>query len=163
TEGVTLDGHDLDALADRFRLTYDQIADAVVTARNHARLHAASLAPNEMPSRSRALPTIGDLFTAARAHSGHDLAALAHKIAPVYIWSDIVLPDDALAQLRETWQRVAHGHQVLGEWGFGRKLSIGKGINALFAGPSGTGKTMAAEIIANELGLDLYKIDLAGV
>ena len=52
---------------------------------------------------------------------------------------------------------------MLGEWGFDRKLSLGKGVNALFAGPSGTGKTMAAEIIANELRLDLYRIDLAGV
>jgi SpoVK/Ycf46/Vps4 family AAA+-type ATPase len=52
---------------------------------------------------------------------------------------------------------------VLDEWGFGRKLSLGKGVNALFAGPTGTGKTMAAEIIANELGLELYKIDLSSV
>jgi len=52
---------------------------------------------------------------------------------------------------------------VYGEWGFGRKLSLGKGLSVLFAGPSGTGKTMAAEIIAGELGLDLYKIDLSTV
>jgi SpoVK/Ycf46/Vps4 family AAA+-type ATPase len=65
--------------------------------------------------------------------------------------------------LREICQRVVHGYRVLSEWGFGRKLSLGKGVNALFAGPSGTGKTMAAEIIANALQLDLYKIDLSGV
>jgi SpoVK/Ycf46/Vps4 family AAA+-type ATPase len=56
-----------------------------------------------------------------------------------------------------------HQQRVLGTWGFDRKLSQGKGVNVLFAGPSGTGKTMAAEIIANELGLDLYKIDLSGI
>ena len=100
---------------------------------------------------------------AARTQSGHDLKALARQIEPKYVWADIVLPDDTLAQLREVCQRVAHQHRVLGEWGFDRKLSLGKGVNALFAGPSGTGKTMAAEIIANELGLDLYKIDLSGV
>jgi SpoVK/Ycf46/Vps4 family AAA+-type ATPase len=54
-------------------------------------------------------------------------------------------------------------HIVLGEWGFDRKLSMGKGLNALFAGPSGTGKTMAAEVIAHDLGLDLFKIDLSTV
>jgi SpoVK/Ycf46/Vps4 family AAA+-type ATPase len=108
-------------------------------------------------------PTLDDLFAAARAQSGHDLAALSHKIEPKYTWEDIVLPDDALAQLHEVCQRVAHRHRVLGEWGFDRKLSLGKGVNALFAGPSGTGKTMAAEIIANALGLDLYRIDLARV
>jgi SpoVK/Ycf46/Vps4 family AAA+-type ATPase len=52
---------------------------------------------------------------------------------------------------------------VLHQWGFDSKLSLGKGTNALFSGPSGTGKTMAAEIVAGELGLDLYKIDLSGV
>ena len=108
-------------------------------------------------------PTPNDLFAAARAQSGHDVAALAHKIEPKYVWEDIVLPEDSSAQLREICQRVAHRHRVLGEWGFDRKLSLGKGVNALFAGPSGTGKTMAAEIIANALGLDLYRIDLAGV
>ncbi len=67
---------------------------------------------------------------------------------------------------RPTWRnvpRVAQSYRVLGEWGFGAKLSTGKGVNALFAGPSGTGKTMAAAILANELGLDLYKIDLSQV
>jgi SpoVK/Ycf46/Vps4 family AAA+-type ATPase len=107
--------------------------------------------------------SLRDLFSAGRAQSGHDLATLAHKIAPVSTWDDIVLPDDALAQLREICQQVIHQHRVLGAWGLDRKLSQGKGINVLFAGPSGTGKTMAAEIIANELGLDLYKIDLSGV
>ena len=104
-----------------------------------------------------------DLFSAAREQSGRDLEALAQKLEPIYTWKDIVLPEDSLAQLREICQRVAHRHRVLAEWGFDRKLSLGKGVNALFAGPSGTGKTMAAEVIANELGLDLYKIDLSGV
>jgi SpoVK/Ycf46/Vps4 family AAA+-type ATPase len=109
------------------------------------------------------VPTLSDLFAAARSQCGHDFATLAKKIEPVYRWKDIVLPDDTLAQLREVCQRVAHRHRVLDEWGFDRKLSAGKGINALFAGPSGTGKTMAAEVIANELGLDLYRIDLSQV
>jgi SpoVK/Ycf46/Vps4 family AAA+-type ATPase len=161
--GIMLDTYDLEALAGRFRLTPGQIADAVTAARNQALWRTATQAPDQGSARFRAQPTISDLLTAARAQCGHDLATLAHKIEPVYTWADIVLPDDALAQLRETCQRVVHGHRVLSEWGFGRKLSLGKGVNALFAGPSGTGKTMAAEIIANELQLDLYKIDLSGV
>jgi SpoVK/Ycf46/Vps4 family AAA+-type ATPase len=98
-----------------------------------------------------------------RAQSGHDLATLARKIEPLYTWDDIVLPPDTLRQLREICHQVAHRHTVLETWGFNRKLSLGKGINALFAGPSGTGKTMAAEIMSDELGLELYKIDLSGV
>jgi SpoVK/Ycf46/Vps4 family AAA+-type ATPase len=73
------------------------------------------------------------------------------------------LPDDALDQLRELCARVVNRHRVLDDWGFGSRLSLGTGANALFAGPSGTGKTMAAEIIAREVGLDLFKINLSAV
>jgi AAA+ superfamily predicted ATPase len=156
--GLTLKPDDLDALGDRFRLTPGQIADAVATAGNH-RIQPAAGQP--LPTDETGLE--GDLFRAARAQSGHALASLARKVEAKYTWGDIVLPDDTLAQLREICQRVAHRHQVMDEWGFDRKLSLGKGVNVLFAGPSGTGKTMAAEILANELGLDLYTIDLSGV
>jgi SpoVK/Ycf46/Vps4 family AAA+-type ATPase len=161
--GISLNGHDLDALAGRFRLTPNQIAEAVAVARGRALWRAAARPVDALADGSGAQPVIGDLFAAARAQTGHDLEALTHKIEPVYTWDDIVLPDDTLAQLREICQWVAHRHRVLGDWGFDHKLSLGKGVTALFAGPSGTGKTMAAEIIAAELGLDLYKIDLSGV
>src|SRR5258708_38252758 len=107
--------------------------------------------------------TLSDLCGAARAQGGQTLATLARKIEPLYTWDDIVLPPDALSQLREICQRVIHRQRVFGDWGFDHKLSLGKGVNALFSGPSGTGKTMAAEIIANELSLDLYKIELSTV
>ena len=68
---------------------------------------------------------------------------------------------NSLNQLHEICQRVAQRERVLGTWGFEVRLSLGKGVIALFAGPSGTGKTLAAEIIANELQLDLYRIDLS--
>jgi AAA+ superfamily predicted ATPase len=160
---VTLDDDDLDALASRFRLTPGQIAEATAVAHHQAVWRAAAQSPEALSPHPSWPLSLRDLFSAGRAQSGHDLATLAHKIAPVYTWDDIVLSDDALAQLREICQRVIHQHHVLGAWGFDRKLSQGKGVNVLFAGPSGTGKTMAAEIIANELGLDLYKIDLSGV
>ena len=75
----------------------------------------------------------------------------------------MVLPRDNLAQLKELCEQARYRHRVYGDWGFDRKLSLGKGLNALFSGPSGTGKTMAAEIIAGELELDLYKIDLSQI
>jgi SpoVK/Ycf46/Vps4 family AAA+-type ATPase len=68
-----------------------------------------------------------------------------------------------LQQLHEICDCAKHRSLVYGEWGFDRKLLLGKGLNVLFFGPSGTGKTMAAEVIANELQLDLYKIDLSQV
>lgn len=158
--GLTFEARELDALAARFRLTAEQIAEAVVTAYRRAEWRAA---PHSLDGLPDARPTMSDLFAAARALPCQDLTALAQKIEPVFGWDDIVLPEEALAQLREICQRVAFRQRVLAEWGFDRKLSLGKGVNALFTGPSGTGKTMAADIIANELGLDLYKIDLSGV
>jgi SpoVK/Ycf46/Vps4 family AAA+-type ATPase len=151
--GFSLEPDQLDALAGRFQLTPSQVAEAVAQAQNLTLWRLSEIAQPELP----------DLFAAARAQAGHALASLAHKIEPVYDWKDIVLPEDALAQLREICKRVEHREQVMHTWGFGQKLSLGKGISALFAGPSGTGKTMAADIIARELNLDLYKIDLSTV
>jgi AAA+ superfamily predicted ATPase len=158
--GIELRAEELKTLTNSFRLTPEQITDAVATAKNQGLWRAAAKPTKRKADRQL---TIHDLFVAARAQSGHDLATLTTKIDPLHKWEDIVLPPDTLAQLTEMCQRVAYRQRVLGDWGFHRKLSLGKGVNALFAGPSGTGKTMAAEIIANELGLDLYKIDLSGV
>ena len=66
-------------------------------------------------------------------------------------------------QLEEICAFVRHKETVFSEWGFDKKLSLGKGLNILFAGPSGTGKTLAAEVIAGDVGLDLYKIDLSSI
>lgn len=162
-ENISLDESELDALANRFRLTRHQIVCAVASAKKLARWNAAAGTAGGYKETNNDQPAIKDILTAARAQSGHELAALASKVEARYTWDDIVLPRDAMAQLREMCQRVIYRHRVLDEWGFDRKLSLGKGVNALFSGPSGTGKTMAAEIIANELGLDLYKIDLSGV
>ncbi len=162
-EKISLDENELDALANRFKLTRHQIECAVAAAKRRAHWKAAAGTGCDHRDIIIERPTIRDVFAAARAQCGHELASLAPKVDTRSTWDDLVLPQDALEHLREMCQWVAYRHRVLGEWGFDRKLSQGKGINALFAGPSGTGKTMAAEVIANELGLDLYKIDLSGV
>jgi SpoVK/Ycf46/Vps4 family AAA+-type ATPase len=149
----------INTLADRFRLMPGQIAAAAIDAGNRSRWRTAI----SNPDASESAVTLGDLYAAARSQSGQDLAGLAHKIEPLYTWDDIVLPDDARTQLQEMYQWVVHRHRVLNQWGFGRKLAYGRGVSALFAGPSGTGKTMSAEIIAKALGLDLYKINLSSV
>jgi hypothetical protein len=104
-----------------------------------------------------------DLWTACRDHSGAQLGSLAERLTPGYGWDDIVLPNDLLQQVRELADQVAARTQVYERWGFGKRLARGRGIAALFCGPSGTGKTMTAEILARHLQLDLYRIDLAGV
>jgi hypothetical protein len=148
--GVDLD---LETLAGRFQLTDGQVRDAAATAKNLARWRDP-----DAPTL-----TMQDLYRACRLHSNQKLASLACKICPTYHWGDIVLPPDRLAQLRDICNYVKYRDRVYGDWGFDRKLSHGKGLAVLFAGPSGTGKTMAADIIAGELDLDLYKIDLSTV
>jgi hypothetical protein len=78
-------------------------------------------------------------------------------------WEDLILPETEKALLRQIMNQVSDRHQVYQRWGFGRRLTRGLGISALFAGESGTGKTLAAEVIARELQLDLYRIDLSQV
>ncbi len=131
---------------------------ALTTAQRRA---AAALALDHAP-RGQAL-TDADLFAAARALSNPRLAALARKIAPRYSWDDIILPEDQRAQLREIVAAVRERPTVLDDWSVGRKLASSRGVTMLFAGEPGTGKTMAAEVIAAELGLELYKIDLSTV
>jgi hypothetical protein len=91
------------------------------------------------------------------------LDALAHRLEPKATWEDIVLPEQEMDLLGQIASQVNHRSRVYEEWGFGRNMNRGLGISALFAGESGTGKTMAAEVIANELRLNLYRIDLSAV
>lgn len=144
---------DANALADKFNFTAGQIHRAIADAKQTA--------ATREPDQRRV--TTADLAQSCRAQSTARLMTLARKITPLYNWRDITLPADRLAQLREVCAHVKHRQQVFGEWGFDRKVSLGKGLGILFIGPSGTGKTMAAEIVAGELGLDLYKIDLSCV
>jgi SpoVK/Ycf46/Vps4 family AAA+-type ATPase len=104
-----------------------------------------------------------DLFAAARLLSTPKLEALAQCVTPRYDWEDIVLPADQIVLLREIVGTVRSRPLVLDTWGVGRKLASSRGLTILFAGPPGTGKTMAAEVIAGELGMDLYKIDLSSL
>lgn len=153
---ISLKDSELNALADRFRLTPDQIADAVATAINTA--HWQSHLKYQLQN-----PKLADLFAAARAQSGHYLTELARKIEPKYKLNDIILPEEQKTQLREICNQAKYRSTVLEKWGFDCHLSLGKGLNVLFLGLPGTGKTMAAEAIARELQLDLYKIDLSQI
>ncbi|MCG2783883.1 MAG: ATP-binding protein [Anaerolineae bacterium] len=141
---------DLRVLAGQFALSSGQI------------IAAASSAMSQALQQSRPLQS-ADLFAAARFHSGHHLAELAHKIEPRYSWDDLVLPETQMEMLRELVNMVQVRPLVLDEWGLGRKLTAGAGVSALFSGPPGTGKTLAAQIMAHQLGIDLYRIDLSTV
>ncbi|HZR41103.1 MAG TPA: AAA family ATPase [Ktedonobacteraceae bacterium] len=163
-DALALEVQVLDDLATHYRLTSGQIRDAVVSARQAAAWRTAGQpTTQDADSRQNWQPTPEELYSAARRQSSHTIEALARKIEPRYSWDDIVLPHDQLAQLKEICNQARYRHIVYGEWGFELKMHLGKDLNVLLSGLPGTGKTMAAEVIAHTLALDLYKIDLSQV
>ena len=100
---------------------------------------------------------------ACRATLRIDSASLATPLARPYVWDDLVLPSPVRRHIEELEMQARLRWPVYEGWGFGRLCPMGRGIAALFAGPSGTGKTMAAQVIARSLGMEIYRVDLAGV
>jgi hypothetical protein len=144
-EAARLNGA-LDGVATQFRLSAETIA------RTGEALRPA-LAASPTPDAA--------LWQACRASVRNGLDDLAQRVEPAAHWDDLVLPGPQKATLRQIAVHVKHRFAVYDGWGFAGKGARGLGISALFAGESGTGKTMAAEVLANELHLDLYRIDLA--
>jgi hypothetical protein len=136
------------AVAGQFRLDGNGVRAACAEAREELR---------------RGRGPAGLLWEAGRVHARRALDDLAQRIEPVATWDDLVLPEAQLRMLRQTAAQVRRRATVYQRWGFAARGTRSLGISALFAGPSGTGKTMAAEVLANELRLDLYRIDLSQV
>jgi hypothetical protein len=151
-EGGTAALPDVEAVASRFLLGSEQIRAAAATAVDG---QVAGGATGDLPLHA--------LLDSARAQSAANLGSLATKVPPVHGWADLVLPPETLRRVKDVAAAVRDRHLVLGRWGFGRRVGPGHGLKVLFAGPSGTGKTMTASVIAAELGLDLYRIDLSAV
>jgi hypothetical protein len=103
------------------------------------------------------------LWDTCRLQARPRLEDLAQRIPPAAGWDDLILPVSQVKVLREVLEQVQHRTRVYEAWGFAAKSARGLGITALFAGTSGTGKTLAAEVLASELRLDLYRIDLSAV
>ncbi|TMF23337.1 MAG: ATP-binding protein [Chloroflexi bacterium] len=148
--GDTPPGLDLAGTMAQFRLTAEQVHRAARAARMEA--HAREVPLDE-----------DELKAGARAQNAAGLERLARRIQPAVGFADLVLPPDTMAQLKELLTRARYREQVLDVWKMGGPSARRRGLTALFAGPSGTGKTMAAEVLAGELGLDLYTVDLATV
>ncbi len=114
-------------------------------------------------ARGRSDAAVADVHEALRERLERGLVGIAKRIETKQTWTDLVLPDDQLDLIEEFVGRVRCRGQVLDTWGFGDKVGRGIGLAALFSGPPGTGKTMIAGLLANELGLDLYQIDLSKI
>ena len=145
-------GHlgDLLAAAGVYRMASPLVARAAIASVLRARMEDRPLEAS-------------DLQAGARAQNSGGLERLARRVEPNASWDDLILPRDTQAQLRELVARVRHRDAVMGDSGQGGSSTRGRGITALLAGESGTGKTIAAEVIAKDLGLDLYLIDLSTV
>jgi len=145
--GIDLPSDQASLLATTYRLNGGRIAAAV----DHAGL-SGDLASGP-----------ADLLDSARALSTTDLGRLGQEIVPRFGWDDIVLPQEVGLALREVVDRVRHHAVLFGDWGFDARHAPSRSLSVLFCGPSGTGKTMAAEVIATELRLPLYRVDLSAV
>lgn len=153
--------NDLGALADRMDGYLDRIAEYFHFDEAAIRLSAAAIRETAAASEGIDLGQLS--WRVCREHARRSLETLAQRVDARACWADLVLPAPQVETLR---QIAIHMHQraiVNERWGFAAKHSRGLGLTALFAGTSGTGKTMAAEILATELDLDLYKVDLASV
>jgi SpoVK/Ycf46/Vps4 family AAA+-type ATPase len=147
------DPADVELISGRYAFTGGSIARAAERAAARARLEA--------PADPRI--TRGSLSDAARLLLSHNLGSVAERIPPGFVWADLVLPDDTLERIREVVSFAQRRAYLLEAWGFAKKLPYGRGVSAILAGPPGTGKTMVAQLLSNELGYDLFRIDLAQV
>jgi SpoVK/Ycf46/Vps4 family AAA+-type ATPase len=155
------------ARADAWRL-----AEPALSAADAAALAAgAASAPAEIVASVRLARILGesdpprrsDIEAVRRIRGRAGTGGMTSVVVPRATWEDLVLPDDTAAHLREFCAQIRHRARVGHEWGLWRRSSLGRGVSALFLGPSGTGKTLAAEVVAGEAGLDLLKIDLSAV
>jgi AAA+ superfamily predicted ATPase len=117
----------------------------------------------ERGATGEAAEALGRLDGLIRQHLESRLGDLANRLPRLASWSQIVLPPDVLDSLLELVSRIRHRRTVFERWGYDRVMSTSRGITALFQGGPGTGKTMVASAIARELGLDVYRVDLARV
>jgi ATPase family protein associated with various cellular activities (AAA) len=124
---------------------------------------AARSATHRAEQRGAARPALDDVVAGVQDNIAERLGELAQRVEVRQDWSELALSADAHDDVRALIGRIRHAHLVLDGWGFRRKLARGTGVAALFSGPPGTGKTMVAGLLARELQLELYQVDLSRI
>ena len=150
--GATAKQHTVivEEIAEQFRFSAETIASIG---------HTIAAQSEEEDSKRAAV----QLWEMCRCHARPKLETMAERVVPTATWNDLVLPDLQIQTLKQLVAQSRHRLLVYETWGFAAKGRRGLGLSALFSGPSGTGKTLAAEVLAHELKLDLYRIDLSAV
>lgn len=138
-------------MAAKFRFTPGQVSAAVTRAAEITRLSGEAEVSAEVLHQSCYDQVVLGLNT------------LATPIKPAYCWEDLVLPPSEVKMLKEACNHIKYRHTVYTEWGFGKKAAYGRGLSMLFSGPPGTGKTMAAQVITNQLHMQMYKVQLSQI
>ena len=103
------------------------------------------------------------IYEVCQQKISHRLGQRADRVNAAYTWEDLILQENQKELLKQACSHVTFRYRVYEEWGFRQKMAYGRGVSMLFFGPPGTGKTMAAQVIANQLNLELYRVDLSGV
>ena len=135
-----------------------------------AKFHFTPLQIEQASKQARGLAAVEKRnLSSAEVHeccynqAAHRLDKLASRVRPAFTWDDIVLPEDIKKMLRHACSHVRHNHKVYDEWGYARRIPYGRGLSILFDGPPGTGKTMCARIMARELNMEMYKINISQI
>lgn len=141
----------IETLAVQYDFTPGMIEDAAVSAKKKA------------DTKGRGGAALSDIYEACQKKISHSLGERASRVNAVCTWDDLILEEEPKGLLLQACAQISYRYRVYEEWGFQKKLAYGRGVTMLFAGPPGTGKTMAAQVLAKELNLELYKVDLSGV
>lgn len=144
-------GLTVEELAAKFRFGPRQIEQACRQAAGLARLDGW----NTISSR--------EMHQCCYRQAVHKLGELASQVRPAFAWDDVVMPEDQKRLLQHAVGHIKFQHKVYTQWGFDRKIAYGRGLSILFAGVPGTGKTMCAQVIANELNMEMYKINISQI
>lgn len=140
----------LEEVAAKFHFTPRQIRQAARQAMGLSRVTGTGLAAEQ-------------LHRCCYQQVVHKLDALASRVRPGHDWDDLILPEEQKRLIRQACAHVRHQHRVYSQWGFDKKVSYGRGLSVLFAGVPGTGKTLCAQIMAKELNMEMYKINISQI